>query len=290
MAALGFVVSKLVSGLAEPTSLLLLSGVVGVGLLFAGRRRAGGAGADRAGGAGANRQGRAGLRRAGLALLVLPLVFELVLDVVPLSDWAVAPLEDRFPTLRTIPPDITGVITIGGAVDPEMTAYRGIPSLNEAAERMTEFVRLALLHPAWRLAFSGGSGRVLRADMSEADVARMLWDGLGLAGRPIIYEDRSRTTWENAVLLARIVHPAPGERWILITSAMHMPRAMGVFRRAGWDVVADPVAYKTAPVADVEAEQSLAGRLALLDAAVHEWAGLVIYRVEGKTARLFPGP
>ena len=264
--SLGFDASKLVSGLAEPTSLLLLAGIAGIILLVA------------------------GARRVGLALLVLPVAFELVLDVVPFSDWVLAPLEDRFPTLRTIPPGITGEIAIGGAVDPEMTAARGIPSLNDAAERMTEFVRLALLHPEWRLAFTGGSGRVLRSDLSEADVARMLWDGLGLAGRSIVYEDRSRTTWENAVLLARIVHPTPDERWILITSAMHMPRAMGAFRRAGWNVLADPVGYKTAPVAAVVADQSLNGRLALLDAAVHEWAGLVIYRIEGKTARLFPAP
>ncbi len=266
MSPLGFDVSKLMSGLAEPTSLLLLLGIAGIVLLVA------------------------GARRLGLGLLVLPVAFELVLAVVPFSDWALAPLEDRFPTLRTVPPGITGEIAIGGAVDPEMTAARGIPSLNDAAERMTEFVRLALLHPEWRLAFSGGSGRVLRSDLSEADVARLLWNGLGLAGRPIVYEDRSRTTWENAVLLGRLVHPKPDERWILVTSAMHMPRAVGAFRRAGWNVLADPVGYKTATAASVIADQSLEGRLELLDAAVHEWAGLVIYRLEGKTARLFPRP
>ncbi len=267
----GFILSKLVASLAEPTSLLLLSGVAGVVLLVAGTRR----------------RGRV---RLGLGLLVLPVAFELVLDIVPFDDWLAAPLEDRFPPLRTAPSGITGIIAIGGAVDPEMTAARGIPSLNDAAERMTEFVRLALAHPAWRLAFSGGSGRVWRGDLTEADVARLLWDGLGLAGRRITYEDRSRTTFENAVFLARIVHPSADQRWILITSAIHMPRAMGAFRRAGWNVVADPVAYKTAPAFDVEMEESLNGRLVLLDAAVHEWAGLLIYRLEGKTSHLFPRP
>ncbi len=267
-----FVVGKLLGGLAAPSTLLLLCSVAGFVALVA-----------------ASRTGRVPAR-LGLALLALPVAFALVLAVIPFDDWIAAPLEDRFPRLAAVPPDAVGAIALGGAVDPEMSAARGMPSLNDAAERMTAFVALARVHPGLRLAFTGGSGRVLRSRLSEADVARALFDQLGLAGRPVVYESASRTTWENATDLARLVHPRPGERWVLITSALHMPRAIGAFRAAGWTVVADPVGYKTAPVLSVETAPGLPGRLGLIDGAAHEWLGLLAYRLTGRTPRLLPRP
>lgn len=258
--------SKAVQTLAQPSMLLLFSSLLGL-LLLATRRR-----------------------RAGLMLLLLPIAFQLALTVLPLDSWVLAPLEDRFPRLPAGPMHPTGIICLGGAVDPELTEARGLPSLNGAAERMTGFVTQALAHPDARLAFTGGSGRVLRGHLSEADVARSLFDQLGLAGRPITYEARSRTTWENARNLAALLHPQPGESWLLITSAAHMPRAMGAFRAAGWPVLADPVGFKTAHSLHVELEPTLAERLTRIDDAAHEWSGLVVYRLLGRTDRLLPRP
>ncbi len=140
----------------------------------------------------------------------------------------------------------------------------------------------AVARPSVLLLFRGG--------LFEADVARQLFDGLGLAARPVTYENRSRTTFENAVDLAALLHPRPGESWILVTSASHMPRAMGAFRAAGWPVLADPVGYKTAHSLAVELAPTLPQRLDRIDAAAHEWMGLLVYRLLGRTDRLLPGP
>ncbi len=261
-----FVVVKAAEAVAHPSALLLLCAAAGLALLSRGRSR------------------------AGLALLAFPIVFALLLLLLPLDSWLLAPLEDRFPPLRVLPARVTGIICLGGAVDPELTEARGLPSLNAAAERMTAFVTLALARPEARLAFTGGSGRMFRGRLSEADVARQLFDGLGLAVRPVTYENRSRTTWENAVDLGALLHPHPGETWILVTSAAHMPRAIAAFRSAGWPVLADPVGYKTAHSLVVELAPTLPQRLDRIDAAAHEWAGLLVYRLLGRTDRLLPEP
>ncbi len=261
-----FVATKSMETLGQPSTLMLLSALLGLVLL--------------------------GIRmwQIGMILVASPIMILAALAILPLDSWALAPLEDRFPPLLDVPGHMEGIVCLGGAVDPEMTEARGMPALNDAAERMTAFVVLALAHPEARLAFTGGSGRVFRGGLAEADVARMLFDRLGLAGRPITYERDSRTTWENARALAALLHPQAGQVWVLVTSAAHMPRAVGAFRAAGWTVLADPVGYKTAPALRVELAPSLPERVARLDGAWHEWLGLLAYRLLGRTRELLPAP
>jgi len=104
-------------------------------------------------------------------------------------------------------------------------------------------------------------------------------------------EEQSRNTIENAVLSRLIANPQPGERWILVTSAYHMPRAMAAFRAAGFPIEAYPVDWRTrGPVDALTPFKSVADGLGRTDTAVREWVGLVAYRLSGKTAELFPGP
>ena len=209
--------------------------------------------------------------------------------ILPIEQVVLRPLEDRFP--RPLPPaHVDGILVLGGAVDEVITADRGIPSLNEAAERMTETVALSRHYPSARVVFSGGSGRVIRGSETESAAARLLFTELGIDPTRITFESGSRNTWENALLTQGEVHPKPSEVWLLVTSASHMPRAVGVFRRIGWSVVPWPVGYKTGrtPVAWFGA--SLPDRLNRLDWGVHEWVGLIIYRLMDRTSALFPAP
>ena len=83
----------------------------------------------------------------------------------------------------------------------------------------------------------------------------------------------------------------PGDRWLLITSAIHMPRAMGVFRHIGLPVDAYPVDWRTTGPQDLwSIPGSFAGGLSRFDAAVHEWVGLFAYWIMGRSSELFPGP
>jgi uncharacterized SAM-binding protein YcdF (DUF218 family) len=106
-----------------------------------------------------------------------------------------------------------------------------------------------------------------------------------------VIESRSRTTRENALFSRRLVEPHEGERWLLVTSAWHMPRSVGCFRQAGFPVVPYPVDYRTrGPQDRWRTFSSLSEGLRRLDLATKEWIGLLGYRLAGYTDALFPGP
>ena len=154
---------------------------------------------------------------------------------------------------------------------------------------MTTFVSLARRYPQAKLVFTGGSGDLEQGVSNEANYARILFDQLGLPAGRVTFENTSRTTWENAVNTYGMIKPHWGERWVLITSASHMPRAMGVFRKVGWAVLPWPVGYQSRDHISSYAS-SLGQKLSVLDGAAHEWIGLVIYDLQGKISTLLPAP
>ena len=260
-----FFLSKILVPLETPGDLLLL--LLGIGLILSWTKR---------------------LRRAGAWMLAMDLAALLLIAILPISTWVSLPLENRFPRPRNLPAHVDGIVVLGGAIDPILTERHGIPSLNSAAERMTEFVRLAKRYPDAKLAFSGGSGRLSFKSVSftEADAARLFFEQQGLDASRVAFERRSRNTYENVIFTKSLVKPLPGQIWLLISTARDMPRSVGIFRQAGWPVVPVPVAYKTG----LPNEFILSDKLKSLDDATHEWLGLLIYRIAGKTDALFPGP
>ncbi len=213
-----------------------------------------------------------------------------VVLLTPLSQWLLLPLEDRFPRPAEAPAQVDGIIVLGGAVDQNLTEARGIPALNGAAERMTEPLALARRFPAARVVFTGGQGSPLHGGTTEADVARRLWTELGMPPAQVSYETNARNTYENALLTRQQVQPRPGETWLLITSAGHMPRAMGIFRQVGWPVTPWPVNYNTGHSLRDWFDAPFGTRLNQTEWAAHEWLGLLAYRLLGRTNALFPAP
>lgn len=209
----------------------------------------------------------------------------------PVGNLLLRPLEERFP----IPPaDLaapTGIIVLGGSTDESVTAARNQVTISAAASRITEAVALSRRFPAARLVFSGGSGALLLNQHTEAEDTRRLWISLGVAPDRISTEDRSRNTFENARFTTRLVGPKPGERWLLITSAYHMPRAVGCFRAAGFPVIPYPVDYFTTDTSlDFMPRLLATDGLGRFDIAVKEWLGLAVYNWTDRTDALFPGP
>jgi uncharacterized SAM-binding protein YcdF (DUF218 family) len=207
----------------------------------------------------------------------------------PLARIIVRPLEDRFPQQAVNSGKVDGIIVLGGAIG----VAREDIVLNNAAARMTKAVELARVHPEAKLVFTGGGANLLSPVVrTEADGARLLFLGLGLPEHRLVLEDKSRNTVENAVFTRRLVDPKPGERWLLVTSAWHMPRAMGVFRKAGFQVEAFPVDFlSSGEQADYLRPYRKAARgLDIADDAFKEWAGLLAYYLAGYTDTLFPGP
>ncbi|MBL6077232.1 YdcF family protein [Belnapia sp. T18] len=230
-------------------------------------------------------------RRLGRWPALAGLGFFVALMALPLHQWVQAPLEDRFARPAQEPAHIDGIVVLGGAVEQNLTEARGIPALNGAAERMTEPVALLRRHPEARLVFTGGQGSLVHGGVTEADVAGALWHDLGVPEDRVVLEREARNTWENATLTLKLLQPKPGETWLLITSASHMPRAMGVFRRAGWTgIIPWPVNYRTGATLAAQTDASFPDRLREFEWSVREWVGLVAYHLMGRTDAVFPAP
>ncbi|MDR7036747.1 MULTISPECIES: YdcF family protein [Methylobacterium] len=262
-----FPLSKVIFFVLTPSNFLILAGLAGIVLLAATRRR------------------RLGLSLAGFGLGGL-----LVAGLSPLPFLALAPLEERFPALPEDAAPPTGIIVLGGGVDSGLSEARRQIVVNDAGERPIYLADLARRFPSARLVFSGGSGS-LNQGLSEAEVVGRLADVIGAPRSRLILEHRSRNTRENALFTADLVKPKPGERWLLVTSAWHMPRSVGCFRQAGFEIVAFPVDYRTRGFADAVRFNSFASDgLLHLDLAAKEWIGLLAYRLAGYTPEAFPAP
>ena len=185
----------------------------------------------------------------------------------PIGAALIVPLEYRFvfsPSDPQAPPD--GIIVLAGG---------GITGLDEVPALSRDY-------PKARLTFSGFSASALkRFALLGGDPAR------------VYMETRPRTTSEDALYSAASLKPKPNERWLLVTSALHMPRAVGCFRTAGFQVDPYPVEFRTGgpshPFALFDIGPA-AHNLNRLDIAAKEWIGLIAYRLMGKTDALFPGP
>lgn len=215
----------------------------------------------------------------------------IVMEFSPLGKLMLRPLEERFSAPPADFPEPYGILVLGGAIDDDLTRKHGVVALQEGASRLTEAVLLAKRFPDARIFYTGGSAVALGGESLEAAEARDLLVGLSVARERIGIETRSRNTDENARFSAAILEPKKGQVWLLVTSAFHMPRAMGLFRKAGFDVVAYPVDFRTyGDERDWRAEVFRINELSLFDLALHEWVGLTAYYLTGKIDHWFPAP
>jgi uncharacterized SAM-binding protein YcdF (DUF218 family) len=226
----------------------------------------------------------------GRRLIIVATIIILLFSLFPISSMLLIPLENRFSVPEPLPQDINGVIVLGGAESPILTQERGQVSLGGSAERLTTFVSLARRFSDVKLVYAGGQAAIGVQDYKEAFTARLFFEQMGLDLDRIIFDSQSRNTMENAQNAFKLVKPKKGEKWVLITSAWHMPRSVGIFRKLGWEVIPYPVDYKTTGKSEVTLH--FPPRLSSTSAVsnvLYEWIGLVYYRLLGRTSELFPG-
>jgi uncharacterized SAM-binding protein YcdF (DUF218 family) len=227
-------------------------------------------------------------KRAGRRVLTFGAAMLLVVGIFPIGDWLTERLENRFPANPKLPDKVAGIIVLGGTINQYLTASREQPSLTGGGERLTEFLYLAKRYPDAKLIFTGGSGSLFQQTFKEAEAAKIFFDRMGLPKNRVLYESRSRNTFENASFSRDIVQDYENGQWVLITSAIHMPRAVGVFRKTGWNIVPFPVDYHTDGYNRFQLGFQPIGGLASLDRGVRELIGLIAYRILGRTENLFP--
>ena len=262
-----FTVSKLFWMVVQPTNLIGLALVLGAVLLWTKWRRT----------------GRWMVMVAGLA-------YAACLNLAT-GQYLIAPLENRFRADIEKLQDVDGVIVLGGPIDGPLSQSRGQVALFDGSERYFEFIRLMQHYPDALGVVSGGSPALRQRAHGQAHYARTLLRNVGLDTDRVVFEEKARNTYENADFSKHIVKPRPGSTWLLVTSAYHMPRAMGVFETGGWTVAPYPVDFRSEADGIKRYFNPAGGEaLGLVDIAVKEWIGLFAYYLTGKTDELFPAP
>jgi uncharacterized SAM-binding protein YcdF (DUF218 family) len=262
-----FYASKILLFLAQPSTavaLLLMTGTV----LAGGKRRP----------------------LLGRRMLALGIVLLVVLGLSPIANILLMPLEERFPR-GALPSEVAGVLVLGGFEEARISAGRGGLAVDEAADRLTEALLLARRLPSAKLIFTGGVASFLPPDYGTAEPISRFLEQAGIARERVVLESRSRNTYENAVLSRELLQPRPGQRYLLVTSAYHMPRALATFRVQGFDIIAWPVDYRTRDGGDrLRLFESIPEGLMRVDLAFKEWVGLVAYYLTGRSDAVWPTP
>jgi hypothetical protein len=258
-----FLLSKLGWSLIEPEALLLYLLLLACWLLYRNQLR---------------------LARRIITLVLLLL---LILAYLPLGLWLYAPLEHRFAANPPLPVAVDGIIVLGGALDPVLSAYWQQAELSDSAERQIAFATLARQYPSAKLVMTGGNGNLFDNQLREADYVALFLQQLQIDASRVLFERDSRNTYENALYSKQLANPQPGEVWVLVTSAGHMPRATGIFCKLNWPVLPWPVDHITAPNS-MGIVFDLGGHLQQLNFALHEWLGLIAYYASGLTTALVP--
>jgi uncharacterized SAM-binding protein YcdF (DUF218 family) len=262
-----FLLSKTLGHILLPTNFLLGVGLVGV-LLLASR-----------------------FASLGRKLVVASLAFLAICGFSPLGQWLLYPLESRFTPWDAANGAPDGIVVLSGSIDPDLSAEHGGAVIKSAADRLIAAAALAHKYPNARVIFSGGSSNLISGDVKEADYAAEVFENLGVSRQRLTIERQSRNTYENAEFSKAIAAPKSGQRWLLVTSANHMPRSVGLFRKAGFDIEPYPVDWRVGGRADLLNFRMFSAKgLANVDTGFHEWIGLLAYRMTGKTSELFPGP
>ena len=262
-----FVISKTLGAMLLPTNLLIGIGLLGA-ILLATR-----------------------FASLGRKLVIASVLLLVVCGLSPLGTLLLYPLEQRFPQWDAGRGAPDGIIVLGASIEADLSAAHGTPVVRGAPDRIISAAALALRYPNARIVFSGGSANLISNDAREADFAGAVFESLGVAKSRLIMERRSRNTVENAEFSKALVVPKDGERWLLVTSAFHMPRSVGLFRKAGFAVEPYPVDWRVGGSGDLLSFTSVAtDGLGRTDLAVREWIGLMAYRATGKIDDLLPGP
>jgi len=228
--------------------------------------------------------------RIGRILLVSLFLITSLISVCSLGDWVLWKLENRFVKPNQLPDRLDGIVVAGGILDPYLSSKRERPIIGGSIERLTVAAKIAQLYPEAKILFSGGSGDLIRTKFKEAHYVLPILSQLGVSPERVLIEDQARNTFENGLFSKQMAQPKKGEFWLLITSAFHMPRAMGTFRRAGWKIFAFPVDYGTSPIFQWTPTLNVGAGLMKFDKALHECLGLLVYWITEKSDFLFPGP
>lgn len=184
-------------------------------------------------------------RHLGRICVVISGAGLLFLSISPLAGWLIAPLENQYPPLRTLPTGVAAVVVLtGGTLDLSQHGLGGVPD-GGSTLRLSEAIRIQRQIATVPLVVCGGRGDPARPQLSSGRALANLALALGVTPERLLLEEASHNTLEGAREVKRLllVQGETTPTIILVTSAFHMGRSVRFFTEAGFKVVAAPTDF-----------------------------------------------
>ena len=217
----------------------------------------------------------------------IALIIFIFTAVMPTGNLLFYLLEKNYQNQELLPKKVNGILVLSGATNPGLSREYNQIHLNDSVERLTESIKLIQIFPESKVIFSGGSGSITNVKLTHAAIAKNFYKQLNVNTKKIIFEDKSRNTYENILFSFEIAKPQEEENWILITSAFHMNRAMNIAEKIDWKLIPYAVDFKTPKSFSWSLSFAFFSNLSDFQYAAHEWTGLIAYYFMGRTNKIF---
>ena len=221
----------------------------------------------------------------GRKLGVLTLIIFVCISFLPIGFNALVYLERQAVALKdaTATQRPSGILILGGCIEPTMSQIHGTPILGNSCERIFEGLALHKKYPDIPVIYLGGSGNPYNQKVKEADLASDLFKKLEIDISRFSFEAKSRNTYENAKYAKEFLQePAKANGWYLVTSASHMLRARGAFCGLEWPVSAYPVDFRTNLNYKLLPNLRVGDNIGHLHTALKELIGITAYWITDK--------
>ena len=216
----------------------------------------------------------------------LTFIFFIITAVMPTGKFMIYQLEKKFHVLESLPNKIDGILILSGATNPVLTKEYNQISLNDSVERLTESIQLMKKYSNTKIIFSGGSGLINNQKLTHSEVARLFFANFEITLENIVYENKSRNTYENILFSKKIANPKINENWLIVTSAFHMPRALNIAEKLDWKFIPYAVDFRVMKKFSWKPTIKFLENISKFQTASHEWVGLVAYYWIGRSSKI----
>ena len=219
-------------------------------------------------------------------IYIFSFILFFITSVLPSGSYLNFLLEKNFHNMQYNFKNIDGILILSGATNPYLTNIHNQINLNSSAERLVESVILMKKFPKAKIVFSGGSGtiNINHSKFTHSYVANKFFVNMGINANRIIYEKKSRNTFENILFSKNIINPKNNEKWILITSAFHLKRSLAIAKKLKWNLIPYPVDFNKDKKFNLKFSSffNFLSNISEFNKSMHEWIGIFAYKLMGR--------
>ena len=226
------------------------------------------------------------LKKISLSLLIL---FFVTFCILPTGNLLIYYLEKKFYNFTDLSKinDVDGILILGGSTDPQLSNTFNQINFKESAERLFEAARAIKKFPNAKIIFSGGSGKITSQDYTESSDAKIFFEQQGIDVKKLIFDDKSRNTYENIIISEKLSKQQSDEKWLVISSAYHLNRAIKVAENIDWDLHPYATDFQINKNFKFSISLDLFRNLSAMHIGSHEWIGTMYYYFTNKIKEIY---